>query len=750
MPKLIDLDAAVVGMHCAGCANTVEKTLQKQAGVAHAEVNFATERARVQLDGDVATVDALVAAVTAAGYTLVPAAGEDASADDEAASEAAESEARERELRDEWRALLVGIIFTVPLFTLSMWRDVALPGHVALHAAWVNWLFAALATPVQLYTGRSYYISSWRSLRNGAANMDVLVALGSSVAFAWSFVVMLGGEAFGHHVYFETAAAILTLIRAGKLLEVRARGRASAAIRGLLDLAPATAHQLADDESERDVPAAQLQPGDRVSVRPGERIPADGTILGGESAIDESLISGEPVPVDKREGDDVVGGTLNHNGRLVVRVAAVGRQSVLGEIVRLVRSAQGSKPPIQALADRISAVFVPAIIGIAALTLVGWLVIAQAPLTDAVVRMVAVLVIACPCALGLATPTAIVVGTGLGATRGILFRSGGALEAAGRLRTVMLDKTGTITEGKPVLSDWLPADETGSDAKLALIAAAESGSEHPIARAVVAGARERGITVPAADKVMSHVGAGVEATVQGRAVRVGKPGWLMIKLPADLQQRADALAAEGKTVMAAAIDGTIAGVLAVADRVRPTTSAAVARLKALGVTPMMLTGDREATARAVARDAGIDESQVQANVTPERKLAAIESARAAAGGPFVAMVGDGLNDAPALAAADVGIAIGTGTDVAIEAASVTLMHADPLDVPRAIELSRATLRTIHQNLFFAFVYNVLLIPVAAGAVPGVQLHPIMAAVAMAGSSLCVVGNSLRLRATRLA
>ena len=749
---MTEIDAAVIGMHCANCANTVERTLKRKVpGVTVAEVNFATERVRVEFDAEQATVPAMVDALLAAGYTLVPPGDDDADDDGDSAanSEAAEAEERQRELQQEWRAVLIGVSFGLPLFVLSMWRDFMLPGHVALHAPWINWLFAGLATPVQVFTGWRYYTSSFKALRNGAANMDVLVALGSTVAFVWSFVVLLAPGFENQHVYFETSAMILTLIRLGKLLEVRARGSASKAIRGLLDLAPATAHKLDANDQETDVPARQLRPGDRVAVKPGERIPADGTILSGESAVDESLISGEPVPVDKAPDDTVVGGTLNHNGRLVLRVSATGRKSVLGEIIRLVRQAQGSKPPIQALADRISAVFVPAIILIALVTLGVWLAVG-ASTTAAVVRMVAVLVIACPCALGLATPTAIVVGTGVGAARGILFRNGAALEIAGSLKTVMLDKTGTITEGKPTLTDWLPAADLkeSDDDTLALIAGAETGSEHPLARAVVDGARERNVQPVSPDSVSSHVGAGIEATVRGRAVRVGKLEWLDAPLPDELQKRADDLAADGKTVMAATIEGKLVGVLAVSDPLRATAREAVQRLKNLGITPIMLTGDRDATARAIARDAGSDESNVRANVSPDGKADAVVAARESTGGT-VAMVGDGINDAPALAAADVGIAIGSGTDVAIEAAGITLLHADPLDVARAISLSRATLTNIRQNLFFALVYNALLIPLAAGVVPAVHLHPIMAALAMAASSICVVGNSLRLRRHRL-
>ncbi|MFH1058361.1 MAG: heavy metal translocating P-type ATPase [Pseudomonadota bacterium] len=738
------VDLPVVGMTCANCAANVERTLNKKVpGVISASVNFGTESVSVEYDPGQTDLAAMAAAVKKAGYELVlPAAGEDAEG---GGVEDAEQVARAAELNAQKRAFTVGLIFTIPLFLLSMGRDFGLIGDWA-HAAWVNWLFLALATPVQFYTGRGYYEGGYKSVRNGSANMDVLVALGSSTAYVYSLAVLLI-PGVGHHVYFETSAMIITLIKLGKLLEARAKGQASSAIRALMDLAPKVAH-LEEDGAERDVPAGQVRPGQIVVVRPGEALPVDGVVVAGRSAVNESMLTGESIPVDKAEGDQVFGSTVNQSGRLKVRAIGVGADTALSQIIRLVRQAQGSKAPIQRLADQVSAVFVPGIIIIALITLGLWWAIGG-EFVPALIRMVAVLVIACPCALGLATPTAIMVGTGKGATMGVLFKNSEALETAQRLTTVVLDKTGTITQGRPQLTDWEPLG-SGGDAALGLVAAAESASEHPIARAVVEGARARGVQPPAVEDFEAQSGFGVRASVAGRAVRVGKPDWFREDglVSDDIARRVEALAGQGKTVMLAVVDERPAGVLAVADQEKPGAAEAIADLKALGLTPVMLTGDNRQAALAIAGRVGI--AEVEAEVLPDRKEAKVRERQEQGG--VVGMVGDGINDAPALARADVGIAIGTGTDVAMEASDVTLVGGDLKGVARAVRLSRATMRTIRQNLFWAFFYNLALVPLAAGALHGAHwlpsfirdLHPAMAAGAMAMSSVTVVMNSLRL------
>jgi len=739
------LELPVVGMSCANCAAAVEKTLrEKVPGVTSASVNFGTETASVEFDPGITDPLAMAEAVRRAGYELVlPVEG---------GGEDAEQAARARELASQKRYFLVGLIFTLPLFCLSMGRDFLLLGHWA-HAAWMNWLFLALATPVQFYTGWGFYTGGFKSLRAGAANMDVLVALGSSSAYFYSLAVLLL-PGLGQHVYFETAAMIITLIKVGKLLEARAKGRASAAIRKLMDLAPKVAHLEGPDGQVSDVPAEQVRPGQVVLVRPGERVPVDGQVISGRSALDESMLTGESIPVDKAEGDQVFGATVNQQGLLKIRATGVGSQTTLAQIIRLVRQAQGSKAPIQRLADRVSAVFVPVIILIALGALAFWW-LAGGEFVPAMIRMVAVLVIACPCALGLATPTAIMVGTGKGAGLGILFKNSEALETAHRLDTVMFDKTGTITRGQPVLTDWLPLDGQGEEV-LGLAASAEAGSEHPLARAVVEGAQERGLSLAALEDFQAASGFGVEARVGGRRVRVGKPDWFQgdgAELPAQVAGLVAQTAGQGKTVMLVEVDGRLAGLLAVADQEKEGAREAVAALGAMGLSPVMLTGDNEQAARAIAARVGIE--RVVAGVLPEGKEEIVRQAHDR--GAVVAMVGDGINDAPALARADVGVAIGSGTDVAMEASDITLVGGELSGVARAIKLSRATMRTIKENLFWAFFYNAALVPLAAGVlhsvawVPGFirDLHPAMAAGAMALSSVTVVMNSLRLGRRRI-
>ena len=729
-------------MTCANCAATVERTLtQKTPGVSSAVVNLAAETVSVEYDPAATDLKSLADSVARAGYKLIlPAEGEE---------EDAEAQARASELKAQRRYFAVGLAFTVPLFVLSMSRDFALLGPWS-QAPSVGWLFLALASPVQFYTGFGFYVGGYRSLRAGSANMDVLVALGSSVAYFYSLAVLILPDLSGH-LYFETSAMIITLIKVGKLLEAGAKGRSSAAIRRLMDLTPKLARIEDEDGQEREVPAEQVQPGQIVVVRPGERLPVDGIISAGDSAVDESMLTGESIPVDKTSGDAVFGATINQQGRLKIKATGVGSQTALAQIVRLVRQAQASKAPIQRLADRVAAVFVPIIIAVAASTLAVWW-IAGGDFVPGMIRMVAVLVIACPCALGLATPTAIVVGTGRGAQVGILFKNSEALETAHRIETVIFDKTGTITQGRPTLTDFIPwgEDDRAGQETLALVAAAESASEHPIARAVVEGARSRGVNPGQVEDFQATAGVGIEAQVAGRRVRVGRPEWFEAEGPlsAAASERAARLAGQGKTVMLAEVDGRLAGVLAVADEEKADAGQAISQLKEMGLEPVMLTGDNEAAARAVAHRVGID--RIEARLLPQDKEEVVR--RESEAHRVVAMVGDGINDAPALARAQVGVAIGSGTDIALEASDVTLVGDDLAGVARAIRLSKATMQTIRQNLFWAFAYNLILIPVAAGALYPVgwlpdfirELHPVAAAGAMAASSLTVVANSLRL------
>ena len=743
------IDFPVTGMTCANCAMNVERALNKRVpGVVSASVNFASERAKVIYLPAMATPDDLTAAVEKAGFgALIQ--------DDDSTTDA-EAAARQREIDDQKRKFFVGIVFALPLFLLSMARDFGLVGAWS-HAPWVNWFFLLLATPVQFYTGWDYYVSGIKSLKNRSANMDVLVAMGSSTAYIYSLVVLLT-PAFGGHVYFETAAVIITLIKMGKLLEARSKGKTGNAIRKLMGLRPKTATVLREGQ-EQAIPIERVRVGDAVVVRPGERIPVDGRVESGSSAVDESMLTGEPIPVDKAAGDTVAAGTINGQGVLTFTATRVGRDTALAQIIRLVQEAQGSKAPIQAIADRVAAAFVPAIIVIA-LTVFGIWWAVSGEFVTAMIRMVAVLVIACPCALGLATPTAIMAGTGKGAEHGMLFKNSRALEGATRLGTVVLDKTGTITEGRPETTDLIPASGGGlTDTDLlALSAAVEKGSEHPLGRAVVEKARAEGVALEAAEDFKAHGGDGVSATVSGRAIRIGKPGWFADgespTLGVEDHARIEAMQDEGKTVMVVAGKKRLLGLIGVADRIKPDSPAAVARLKAMGLYTVMLTGDNRRAAETIGSQAGVD--AVEAEVRPEEKASRIKDLQAE--GRLVAMVGDGINDAPALAQADVGFAIGTGTDVAIETAEVILAAGSLEGVPRAIALSRATMRTIRQNLFWAFFYNAVLIPVAAGALfpfetlPMAlrQLHPILAALAMAFSSISVVSNSLRLYRTKLA
>ena len=741
------IDFAVTGMTCANCAMNIERTLGKKVpGVIAARVNFAAERAAVEYLPSMVTTEDLVAAVEKAGYgAIIEETGEPADA---------EAEARQREIRDQTRKFIVGVCFALPLFLLSMARDFGLTGPWS-HQAWVNWLFLVLATPVQFYTGWDYYVSGLKSLRNKSANMDVLVAMGSSTAYGYSLAVLVL-PGLGGHVYFETSAVIITLIKMGKLLESRSKGKTGNAIRQLMGLRPKTATVIQDGE-ERQIPIDRVRVGDAVMVRPGERIPVDGQVTDGTSAVDESMLTGEPLPVDKKAGDSVAAGTINGQGILSFTATRVGRETALAQIIRLVQEAQGSKAPIQALADRVAAVFVPAIIVIAFAVFGIWWVLGH-DFVEAMIRMVAVLVIACPCALGLATPTAIMAGTGKGAEKGMLFKNSRALEGATHLSALVLDKTGTITEGKPVVTDLFPDESAGVTATelMTLAASLEKGSEHPLGRAVVERAGTMALSLSAPDDFKAHGGDGVSGIVDGRHLRVGKPHWFDDR--SDLFSEAMSVniaefQSQGKTVMVAAEEDRLLGLIAVSDRIKPDSPAAVAALKKMGLRTVMLTGDNQRAAEAIGRQAGVDE--VVAEVRPEDKASRVKAMQEA--GARVGMVGDGINDAPALAQADVGFAIGTGTDVAIETADVILAAGSLKGVPRSIALSRATMRTIRQNLFWAFFYNAVLIPLAAGvlnpfaSLPMMlrQLHPILAALAMAFSSISVVSNSLRLYRARI-
>jgi Cu+-exporting ATPase len=710
------LDLAITGMTCAACAARVEKALNRVPGVS-ANVNFATEKARATFDGEIGA-DRLIAAVRNAGYDAQPVT---------ATNTASLREARALSYQHELRLFWISAALTLPLLAQMMFmfggaHDDLLP----------RWLQMALATPVQFWIGRRFYTGAWNALRGGAANMDVLVALGTSIAWLFSAVVTI--ESLHHHIYFEASAAIITLVLMGKLLEARARAHTSTAIEQLLRLQPQTA-LIERDGQLVSVAASTLRLGDEFVLRPGAGVPVDGTVIDGRSTIDEALLTGESLPVEKTGGARVFAGSINIDGLIKCRATGVGAATALAAIVRMVETAQGSKAPVQRLADTIAGVFVPSVIGIAVVTVAYWWG-GRGEFDTALVNAVAVLVIACPCALGLATPTAIVVGSGRGASTGVLFRNAAALERAGRIDLLVVDKTGTLTEGRPRVINALPFVAADRDRLLTLAVTLEQGADHPLAKAIREYAATKGIAPLTMNDFVSTAGRGIQATVDGSAVALGSPDF-MTSLGIKIGAEHFAALPLGGTPVAIAVDGRALGLLIIADQLRASSPAAVTRLRTLGVEIIMLTGDHAATARAVADAAHI--TNFRAQVMPADKAREVEKARAA--GRMVGMVGDGINDAPALAAADIGFAIGAGADIAIQTADVTLMRSDLNGVADAITLSRATLRKIRQNLFFAFVYNVLGIPLAAMGL----LSPVLAGAAMALSSVSVVSNSLLLK-----
>ena len=737
-----ELTLRVDGMTCGNCRARVERALNALDGVAGADVNLATERARIVYLPEVLDPPAIAEAIRGAGY--VPG-GVDASAAPGQDARAAHDD----EIANLKRRFIVAAAFTIPLFLIAMGS--MLPGlgldSVAGRGPWL-WAQFALAAPVVLWSGRGFFVHGWAELRHASPGMNSLVMIGAGAAFAYSVLALAAPSIFPEGTavpYFEAAGVIVTLILLGRLLEAIARGRASDAIASLMELRPATARVLRDGE-EREVPVDEVAVGDTVLIRPGERVPVDASVADGNSFVDESTITGEPVPVAKGAGDEVFGGTVNGAGALTVRVVRTGGDTVLGRILATVAEAQGAKAPIARQADRIAGILVPCALVVAALAFAAWLAFAPPPaLSYAFVAAVSVLLIACPCAMGLATPTAILVGTGVGAERGVLIRNGAALEMLARARTLAFDKTGTLTSGNPVLTDRLLPDGSGTvaDAPFALIAAAETHSEHPLASALVDAAD--GPLAPV-EEFSVEPGLGIAARVAGHEIVVGAARFLEgrgIDCAVSDGVRGD-LSRDGKTAVLAAIDGELAAVLAFRDPPKPESRQAIADLAAQGADIVMITGDNRATAQSVAGSLGI--SEIEAEILPDRKAEAVKALRR--GGGAVAFVGDGINDAPALAEADAGIAIGTGTDIAMETADVVLMSGDLRGVVTAIRLARKTLATIRVNLFWAYAYNVALIPLAAGAlypVFGILLDPMLAAAAMSASSVLVVANSLRLR-----
>jgi Cu+-exporting ATPase len=779
-PAETTTELVITGMTCASCVRRVEKALSKTAGVSTASVNLATEHATVTFDPETASVSDLIATVEHAGYgatethteaewTEAEWTEDEVDGDLMIAAPDAETLRRQADLQERQRKLLIGVALTIPIVILSMFFMNRFPGE--------NLLLLVLTAPVWGYVGWEFHRTAWRVIRHFGANMDVLISLGSTAAFLMSIVATFWPQVVGGVTFYDTTALIITLIYLGKYLEARAKGQASDAIRKLAQLRPTVAHVLRGGR-EIDLPVQRLRVDDVFIVRPGEKIPTDGVVLDGASAVDEALLTGESLPVEKSSGDGVIGATINGTGALRVRATSVGSDTLLAGIIRLVEQAQGSKAPIQRLADIIAGVFVPAVLGIAALTFVGWTLagalgwhppiagmeglvdLAAKPWVTALVAAIAVLVVACPCALGLATPTAIMVGSGQGAELGILIKGGESLERLEKVNAVLLDKTGTITEGKPALTDVVVAADAGLTETdlLRLAAGAEQYSEHPLARAIVTGTAEKGIELPPTTDFAGIPGGGVQATIDGQTILLGTRALLRNHAVAEagftqLEGAAQSLEAAGKTVMFVARDGALVGILGVADTLKAGSATAIADLQAQGVSVWMITGDNARVAERIAVEVGIPAHQVLAEARPEEKAAQVERVRTLlaadnAAKSVVAFAGDGVNDAPALASADVSVAMGAGSDIAMETADVTLVKGNLHSISTAIALSRATMRTIRQNLFWAFAYNTVLIPlaVASPAIPWLrESAPIFAAAAMALSSVTVVTNSLRLR-----